>query len=152
MLPRIISINISKGGIPKLPVSSIVVTASGLEGDGHNHEKHNRPTQAISLQDIEKLEELKGEGYVLSPGETGENLTVKDLNVNALSIGSILEFSSGLVIEITKVRNPCYVLDQINPQLKTDIVGRCGMYAQVNRPGMIKQGDTITLRSAERNN
>lgn len=143
--PQIISINISQGGIPKLPVISTEVKFSGLAGDGHNHQKHYRPEQAVSLQDIEKLDELREEGYQLYAGATGENLTVKNLNVNDLPLGTVLKFSSGLALEISKIRKPCYVLDAIDPKLKEDIIGRCGMYARVIEEGAIEAEDFIEV-------
>ena len=142
---KIISINISTGGIPKLPVPSARVTSSGLEGDGHNHEKHRDPVQAVSVQDIEKLEELKDEGYPVLPGATGENLSVKGLNVNALPLGAVLKFADGVVLELTRVRKPCYVLDSIDPRLKDDIAGRCGVYAKVLREGTFTAGESIEV-------
>ncbi|MFT5169473.1 MAG: MOSC domain-containing protein YiiM [Candidatus Omnitrophota bacterium] len=145
-LPRILSINISKGGIPKLPVESAQILTSGLEGDGHNHDKHYRLIQAVCLQDVERLSDLNTEGYDLFAGSTGENLTVKNLNVNGLPLGTILGFKSGVEIELAKVRKPCYVLDEIDEKLKEDIVGRCGMYAQVNKEGVINEGDVITVK------
>lgn len=144
---HIVSINVSPGGIPKLPQPNIRVEPSGLEGDGHNHEKHRTPFQAVCLQDIEKLEELAQEGYNLGLGATGENLTVRGLNVNTLPLGTILEFSNGVRLELTKVRKPCYVLDAINPRLKEDIIGRCGMYAKVLRSGTFTQGEAIQVVS-----
>jgi MOSC domain-containing protein YiiM len=138
--PTILSINISKGGIPKLPVQFLRLNIDGFDGDGHNHEKHRTPIQAVCLQDIEKLNELREEGYSLEAGTTGENLTMRDLNVNHLPIGTILRFSSGVLIELTKDRKPCYVLDAINPKLKEDIVGRCGMYATVLQEGTLITG------------
>ncbi len=153
---QIVAINVSSGGIPKISRPSSRVDVAGLQDDGHNHEKHRTPFQAVCLQDIEKLEELNREGYSLSPGTTGENLTVEGLNVNALPLGTMLEFSNGVVLELTKVRKPCYVLDAINPRLKEDIIGRCGTYAKVLREGTFTQGETIavilpssTQRSAE---
>ena len=143
MLPKIVSINISKGGIPKLPVDSIRVSTAGLEGDGHNHAKHYNPIQAVCIQDIEKLNELSRIDYVLSPGKTGENLTVENLYVNSLPVGTRLQFSGGVVLEISKVRKPCYVMDAIDPQLKEDALGRHGMYAKVLREGILEVGETI---------
>lgn len=143
MLPRIISINISKGGIPKLPVSAVRLTASGLEGDGHNHAKHNSPLQAVCIQDIEKLNELSRNGYHLSPGKAGENLTVENLHVNDLPVGTMLQFSAGVLLEISKVRKPCYVMDAIAPRLKEDAVGRHGMYAKVIKEGFLSVGETL---------
>lgn len=142
---RIISINISKGGIPKLPVESIEINDNGLAGDGHNHAKHNTPLQAVCIQDIEKLQELSGNGYKLTPGLAGENLTVENLNVNSLPIGTVLECSGGVVLEITKVRKPCYVMDAIDPKLKEDSVGKHGMYAKVIVNGKVNVGELIRI-------
>jgi MOSC domain-containing protein YiiM len=143
--PRIISINISPGGIPKRPVPSIRVSDAGLEGDGHHHEKHQTPLQAVCIQDIEKLEELNREGYALEPGSTGENLTVAGLHVNALPVGTVLKFENGVILMLTKVRRPCYVLDAISPRLKEDIAGRCGLYARVLRGGSFTCAETIRV-------
>lgn len=140
-----LSINISKGGIPKLPVESVRITAVGLEGDGHNHAKHNAPIQAVCLQDAEKLAEFKSQGYDLSPGAGGENLTVKNLDVNNLPAGTVLAFSGGVVLEISKVRKPCYVMDAIHPKLKEDALGRHGMYARVIVEGILGIGETIAI-------
>lgn len=142
-IPIVLSINISKGGIPKLPVESVRITASGLEGDGHNHAKHCDPVQAVCLQDVEKLAGLKSRGYDLFPGAGGENLTVRNLDVNNLPPGTVLAFSGGVVLEISKVRKPCYVMDAIHPSLKEDAVGRHGMYARVLKEGIVNNGETI---------
>lgn len=139
----VVSISVSKGGIPKTPVNSCIVSLKGLKGDGHNHDKHNSPLQAISLQDIEELEELNTKGYSLIGGMTGENLTVRNLNVNNLSLGTRLKFSGGVIIELTKVRAPCYVLDAIHPKLKRDIADCCGMYAKVICDGIIHVNEII---------
>ena len=144
--PYVLSINISPGGIPKFPVDSIGLTFAGLESDGHDHEKHRTPLQAVCLQDIEKLQELRAEGFDLDCGTTGENLTVRHLGVNQLPVGTILEFSGGVILELTKVRKPCYVLDAIDPRLKEVIVGRCGSYAKVLKEGFLKKGETIRVK------
>lgn len=142
---KIISINISPGGIPKKPVPSIRVTINGLEGDGHNHAKHYDPIQAVCLQDVEQLEELSRIGYPLSPGAGGENLTVCNLHVNSLPLGTVLQFSGGVVLEISKIRKPCYVMDAIHPQLKVDALGRHGMYAKVLEAGILNTGETMQI-------
>lgn len=144
-IPFVVAINISGGGIPKWPVAYARVILAGVEGDGHNHAKHYRPEQAVSLQDIEKLAELRHEGYTLHCGSTGENIRVGHLNVNELPLGTILNFSGGVQLEITKVRHPCYVLDAIHPQLKEVIIGRCGMYAKVLKEGILRAGERIEV-------
>lgn len=145
-ISRIVSINISRGGIPKTPVPVVRLTVAGLEGDGHNHAKHKTPFQAVCIQDLEKLEELSQGGYILSPGKAGENLTVEHLHVNSLPLGTVLEFSGGVILEISKARKPCYVMDAIHPRLKTDALGRHGMYARVVTEGILSVGETIAVK------
>ena len=145
MLPKVISINISKGGIPKLPIYSIQVTTSGLQGDEHNHAKHYNPLQAVCIQDVEKLNELNQYGCDLFPGKAGENLTVENLHVNSFPIGTLLQFSGGTLLEISKVRKPCYVMDAIHSCLKDDAVGRHGMYARVLKEGILTTGEIIEV-------
>ena len=144
--PTVVSVNISPGGIPKRPIEVGEVTTDGIAGDGHDHEKHSTPLQAISLFDIEDLDDLAGEGFDVGPGALGENLTVRDLNVDALQPGDRLRLSGGVELEFTKIRKPCYVLDPISPQLQKVVMGRCGGYAKVIRTGEIRAGETIDVR------
>lgn len=144
-IPHVVAVCTSPGGIPKRPLMSVPVTSGGLAGDGHNHAKHNNPLQAVSLQDLEVLEDLTREGFALQPGATGENLTIRNLKVNRLSVGSVLVFTGGVVLELTRERKPCYVLDAIDPRLKEAILGRCGFYAKVLHEGVIQPGERIQV-------
>jgi MOSC domain-containing protein YiiM len=121
-----------------------VVTA-GLIGDGHEHEKHVRPHRAVLVQDIEKLEEIQREGYPVGPGVLGENLTVRDLNVQGLPPGTRLHMDNGPLLELTEPRRPCYVMEQIDPRLQVAVAGRCGYLAKVIQPGRIFTGQIITI-------
>jgi molybdopterin adenylyltransferase len=141
---RIIGISISQGGIPKFPRQEAVITTAGLMGDGHNHAKHNTPNQAVSLQDIELLEDVCREhGIALPCGTIGENLMVKGLHVQRMALGTQLQLAGGVILELTKVRQPCYVLDSIDPRLKQWMLGRCGMYAKVVREGVVRTGEAV---------
>ncbi len=139
------AVNISAGGIPKRPIEVAQVTTDGIVGDGHDHDKHNTPMQAISLIDVEDLDDLRREGFDVYPGATGENLTVRGLNIDALHIGDRLHLNGGVELQITKVRKPCYVLDAISPQLKGAIEGRCGCYARIITAGRIRPSETIEV-------
>lgn len=144
--PYVVAVCISNGGIPKVPRQLGCLSFAGFASDEHNHAKHNDMLQAVSLQDEEILDDLNKEGFTLKGGSTGENLVVRHLHVNRMDVGAILEFSGGVILELTKVRKPCYVLDSIDPRLKEVIVGRCGFYAKVLREGLIQAGDIIQLR------
>jgi MOSC domain-containing protein YiiM len=142
---RVISINISPGGIPKLPVARAEVTSEGIAGDDHEHEKHVGPENAISLIDVEDLDDFCDEGFRVAPGAMGENLTVRGLSVDELKPGDCLRFSGGVEIELVKARKPCFVLDSIDPELKHRVVGRCGFLARVLRGGAMTPGEEIAV-------
>ena len=145
---RVVAVNISPGGIPKHPLEVGVVRTPGIVGDGHNHDKHNTPMQALSLFDTADLEAVKAEGYPLEPGAIGENVTIDGMDVDGLQIGDRLRFSGGVEIEITKYRKPCYVLDEIDPTLKKTLVGRCGVYAKVLTEGELRPGEMLERTAA----
>jgi MOSC domain-containing protein YiiM len=147
-MAKVLSVNISKGGIPKLPVEACDVTVQGLDGDGHDHDKHNSPDRAVSVFDQEILLQLVEEGYELYPGAIGENLTLEDVHVQALHPGDRLAFSGGVEIELVEARKPCFVLDPLGEELKADIVGRSGYLARVIVEGNISPGETILVTEA----
>ncbi len=147
-LPHIVSVNISGGDIPKLPVPEAEVGIEGFVGDAHDHEKHNTPIQAVSLLDVEDLDDLRTEGFAVAPGACGENLTVRGLDADGLEPGDRLRFAGGVELEVTKLRKPCYVLDAISPTLKVAIAGRCGCYAKVLRGGRVRAAESIEVIDA----
>jgi len=142
---RIIAVCISPGGIPKRPVPEAQLGTTGFVGDGHEHEKHNRPHRAVLIQDEEKLDELRREGYALTLGTLGENLTVRDLHVQSLAPGTRLRLENGPLLELSEPRRPCFVLDQIDPRLQTAVTGRCGYLASVIEPGRVFEGQIIDI-------
>ena len=140
----VLAVSISSGGIPKRPISSALVARAGIVGDGRNHAKHIRPDRAVSLFDHEILQQLVQEGFSLDPGAAGENLTVARLNVQQMAPGTILKIGA-VVLRLEQPRQPCYVLDAIDPRLKEAIVGRCGFLASVVREGRIQPGMRVVV-------
>ena len=81
--PRIFQINISDGGVPKLPVGHAVIDFSGAQGDRQRNLKHHGgPDRALCLFSLERILALQQEGHAIVPGATGENLTVVGLDWN----------------------------------------------------------------------
>src|SRR5215217_6827251 len=74
-------ISVSQGGVPKLPVPSATVTATGVEGDRHRNPRiHGGPQRAVCLFSLEVIERLRTEGHPIAPGTAGENVTLAGLN------------------------------------------------------------------------
>jgi len=149
-MATVVSINVSSGGIPKYPVESCDVSVKGLAGDGRDHDKHLSVDRAVSLIDREILDQLKSEGYDVSPGAVGENITVENLQLQSLEPGDNLTFLGGVRIELVEPRKPCFVLDPLGVNLKKDIVGRCGYLARVIIEGTIAAGESITVTKASK--
>jgi MOSC domain-containing protein YiiM len=141
----VVAVCVSPGGIPKRSVDRAEVTLDGLVGDGRDHEKHRRPDRAISVQDLELIDQLVADGYAVGPGIMGENITVRGLHVQGLAVGDRLRFEDGPVIELASLRKPCYVLDSIHPELKNAVVGRCGFLCRVVQTGTLLPGQQVVV-------
>lgn len=75
----------------------------------------------------------------------GENLTVRNLHVQCLAPGDRLYLEPGVVLELTAVRKPCYLLDQIDPRLKEVAIGRCVYIAKVIATGILRAAQKVTV-------
>lgn len=152
-------INISKGGIPKLPILDAVVTPLGIQGDVQAHPQfHGGPRQALLVISSEGIEELVQAGYPLYPGALGENITTRGLDRRTLRLGQRYRIGQ-VVIELTKMREPCNALTPYGPGIQKAVFdaqvkakdpsspkwGLAGVYARVVTPGTIYVGDPVAL-------
>jgi len=157
----IVQINLSRGGLPKRPITEAVLTPLGLEGDAQAHpEIHGGPRQAVLLITAEAIDDLILRGYPIYYGAMGENLTTRGLDRRLLRVGQRYRVGAAL-IELTKVRGPCLQLDVYGPSIKAEVydaqvkVGdtssprwaMSGFYAAVVHTGVIRANDIITLES-----
>lgn len=149
---RIFQINISKGGVPKLPQESAEVMPLGLSGDLHNDtEHHGGPEKAISLYSLELIEKLRREGHPIFPGSTGENLTISGLDWSLVVAGLRLSLGDEVSIEISRYATPCQTIrDSFIDQNFNRISWRTNhgwarAYARVLQPGTISVGDIVRI-------
>jgi MOSC domain-containing protein YiiM len=160
MTGSVLQINMSKGGVPKLPLAEAQVTPLGIEGDLHTHpDIHGGPRQALLLIAAEGLDELTRAGFALYPGALGENITTQGLDRRAWRLGQRWSIGPEVIVELTKIRGPCNTIQVYNPGIQTAIYdaavkagdpssprwGLSGFYARVVRPGPIRRGDAIAL-------
>jgi MOSC domain-containing protein YiiM len=125
----------------RLVPSAILVTGVGIEGDKHAVAVSDRQ---VLLADKEALDAVG-----VTPGTIKENLTVEGLNVMELPVGSRLHLGASAVLEITKICEPCFRMDEIRDGLKQELEGRRGMVSRVVQGGAIRVGDAITVEEAE---
>jgi len=142
---QLAQLNISGGGMPKLPVAEAMVTVDGVQGDWQKNRKyHGGPNRAICIYSEELYQGLRDSGVNVSDGDIGENFTTRGLNLQHLKKGDRLKVGE-CVIELTDIRVPCFQLKKWDVDLPELIVGRSGWVAKVVKEGMVKQGDAISL-------
>lgn len=138
----------------------------GVEGDAHagvtvKHRSRVRqdPSQPnmrqVHLIHSELHEELREKGFDLLPGQMGENITTRGIDLLALPVGALLCIGENAVVEVTGLRNPCTQLDGIRPGLMNAVLGRdahgelirmAGIMGIVRISGVVKVDDVITVR------
>lgn len=149
----VVAINVSRGGVPKLPVREAVVGVEGLEGDLHRFEHHGGPRRAVCLYALERIEALRAEGHGITPGAAGENLTLAGLDWSRLGPGAELEVGE-IHLRVTDYTTPCGKIagcftggdpGRISQALHP---GWSRLYASVVRGGTVRVGDPVAVLTA----
>ena len=145
----LVSINISKGGVPKLARASCLVTAGGLQGDRQRDlEEHGGPTRAVCLYSQDLIEALRAEGHPISAGTIGENFTLQGISWADMVPGA--KFDVGEVrVELTDYAAPCNNIAASFRDRRTGRVsqkahpGWSRLYARVLKEGTVRVGDPV---------
>jgi len=153
---RIHQINISRGGVPKLPVERAEVARLGLVGDGHDDvEDHGGPYRALCVYTLEQIERLQAEGHPIYPGAAGENITLVGAPLVALTPGARLTLGDEVEAQITFYAAPCKTIkgvfsDGIFTRISDKVhPGESRVYARVLRGGVIQPGDVARVTPLE---
>ena len=142
-----------------------LVAGLGVEGDAHCGAlvKHRSrvakdPTQPnlrqVHLIHAELHDELVGQGFTVTPGLMGENLTTRGVDLLDLPKGARLRIGAEAVVEVTGLRNPCHQLNELQPGLMAACLGRdmggnpvrkAGVMAIVLTGGHVRPGDAVAV-------
>lgn len=149
-MPSIQQINISPGGVPKLPIQEAIVTELGITGDGHRHAYHGGPDKALCLWSLDVIEALQNEGHPIFPGAAGENVTVEGLEWASLGLGTRLRLGE-VEAEITGYAVPCGNqrswfsdgrIDRLSHEVRP---GAARLYSKVLKTGSMRPGDPVEV-------
>jgi MOSC domain-containing protein YiiM len=143
-----------------------LVAGLGVHGDAHagaTVQHLSRVAKApqtpnrrqVHLIHGELLDELAAKGFAVAPGDLGENVTTRDIDLLGLSRGTRLRLGSEAVIEVTGLRNPCWQIDaNIAPGAMAatldrapdgSLVRKAGVMAVVLAGGEVRPGDAIEM-------
>jgi MOSC domain-containing protein YiiM len=137
----------------------------GVEGDAHLgttvqhlYPMKRDPTQPnlrqVHLIHAELHEELRAVGFELAPGEMGENVTTRGIDLLGLPSGTRLRLGDAAIVEVTGLRNPCHQLDKLRQGLMAatldrdaegNLIRKAGVMAVVIEGGIVRAGDRIGI-------
>ncbi len=124
----------------RVPLESArLVEGHGIEGD----RKGKHPKRQLNIMSYETLMELGGEGFQVEPGQMGEQIIVKGLDVNVLEPGDRIQFGEDAVVEVVEHRRGCDRFEALQGKLRSEAAGRMGVIARVVQDGEIRVGDSI---------
>jgi MOSC domain-containing protein YiiM len=157
----VVAVNVGRGkAMPgKSGVSSIdkrgvdgrvAVRRLGLDGDSQSDTaNHGGPEQAVYAYAMEDLDDWAGLlGRDLRPGQFGENLSTRGIDVTGALIGETWRIGSAL-LQVSRPRFPCVVFQNwlAEPHWVKRFTddGRPGAYLRVLEEGELGAGDDIVI-------
>ena len=142
-----------------------LIEGLGVEGDAHlgvtvQHLSRIRrdPTtpnlRQVHLIHAELHDELRAKGFAVAPGEMGENVTTRGIDLLGLPLNARLHLGASAVVEVKGLRNPCYQIDDfrqgmLKECLDTDadgnLIRKAGIMGVVITGGLVRPGDAIRV-------
>lgn len=144
-----------------------LISGHGVEGDGHagatvqHRSRVARDPAQPNLRQVHLMagefhDEVNGQGFAVAPGDLGENITTRDIDLLSLSTGARLHLGDEAVVEVTGLRNPCWQLDAFQTGLTAASLGRdaqgglvrkAGIMGVVRTGGLVRPGDLIRIEA-----
>ncbi|CAN5400567.1 MOSC domain-containing protein [soil metagenome] len=155
----------------KTPVAEIELVAGlGVASDAHRgatvqhrsrvaKDPRQPNLRQVHLLHAELLDELAAKGFAVGPGDIGENVTLRGIDLLALPTGARLAIGDAAEVEVTGLRNPCVQLAGFAPGMMRALLDRAedgslirkaGVMAVVIRGGAVKAGDPVRVVMPER--
>lgn len=161
MEPKVLSVSqSSKHNFSKDRVDSVLlVKGLGVDGDSHagttvQHvfRKKSHPAEPnlrqVHLIQAELFDELEQDGFHVRPGDLGENITTRGIDLLNLPEGTLLRIGPDAVVQVTGLRNPCRQIDRFQPGLLKAVLPRDGKGKIVRKTGImgiVLSGGRVTV-------
>jgi MOSC domain-containing protein YiiM len=143
-----------------------LIEGLGVEGDAHagrfvkhrwlaRRARHMDNLRQVHLMHEELFDELRQQGYEVKPGDLGENITTRGIDLLTLPRGCILRLGASAAVEVTGIRTPCAYIDRFQKGLKRLLISKkpgggatykSGIMAVVRASGPVAGNDAIGVR------
>lgn len=142
-----------------------LIEGLGVEGDAHlgktvqhlsrvRRDPESPNLRQVHLMHAELIDELNARGFAVGPGEMGENITTRGVDLLGLPAGAQLHIGETAIVEIKGLRNPCAQLDGLQKGLMAatldkdadgNSIRKAGVMAIVIAGGIVEPGDAIRV-------
>lgn len=143
-----------------------LVAGLGVAGDAHSgatvqHLSRVAKTpnaanlRQVHLMHAELFDELALAGFPISPGQLGENVTTRGIDLLALPRGTRLRLGETALIDLTGLRNPCRQIDDnigsgamaavLDRAADGMLIRKAGVMGIVIAGGEVRPGDRLTI-------
>ena len=153
----------------KQPTSRIeVVAGKGVLGDAHfgatvqhlsriKADPDQPNLRQVHLIQSELFDELRERGFEINPGDMGENILTRGIDLLNLGRDTMLRIGKDAVLNVTGLRNPCQQIENFQPGLLKEVVEKkggevirkAGIMTVVIAGGEIRAGDPIFVDPLE---
>lgn len=143
----------------------VLIEDFGVEGDAHSGAtvKHRsrvkrdatqRNLRQVHLIHSELFDQVADDGFTMTPGLIGENVTTRGVDLLALPAGTLLRLGPDAVVEVTGLRNPCVQINGVQDGLMKRLVSvdddgetvrLAGVMSVVLAGGTVRAGDVIAV-------
>ncbi|KPL67745.1 molybdenum cofactor biosysynthesis protein [Erythrobacter sp. SG61-1L] len=146
-----------------------LIAGQGVEGDAHSGSTVQHLSRVaknpaapnlrqLHLIHAELLDELGEKGFQIEPGQLGENVTTRGVDLLGLSAGTRLKLGEEALIEITGLRNPCRQIDEnvgqgamaavLGHAADGSLIRKAGVMAVILRGGEVRRGNRVQVEWA----
>lgn len=142
-----------------------IVAGHGVLGDAHAgarvqhlyrvRKNPNAPNLCqVHLLQEQIFAELAATGISVSPGQMGENIVVRGLDLLSLPVGATLHLGEQAHVEVTGLREPCSQMNGLRPGLMKACLARdasggklrkAGIMGIATATGTVRAGDTVRV-------
>jgi MOSC domain-containing protein YiiM len=166
--PVVVTVHVNREHTMDKTSTACIQLAEGLGvvGDAHfgatvQHRSRVRqdPSQPnlrqVHLIHAELLDELADHHFSVRPGQMGENITTRGIDLLDLPKNTLLGLGDEALLLLTGLRNPCAQLDGIQPGLMSAVLDRdqdgalvrkAGVMAIAVHSGFVRPDDPITVQ------
>ena len=136
-----VSVSDRKGVVKENVPQVELVVDQGVKGDVHAEGGKRQ----VSLLALESIDKMRAAGAEVNPGDFAENITTRGLAVDKLPVGTRFRIGEEAELTITQIGKACHQGCAIRELVGDCIMPREGVFARVDRGGVVCPGDSIEV-------